>query len=60
VNEWRNRRSKLRANAPFREVLDGLEPEICRLRFFSPEEATQFVAGQLREVIQKLGITALE
>ena len=60
VNGWRNRRSKLSPNDTFREILDGLEPKIGRLRFLSREEAKEFVAGQLRELIQNLGKTALE
>jgi hypothetical protein len=60
VNGWRDRMTKLPPNDQAREVLDGLRPEIHRLKFSSPEEAKLFVAGQLRELIRTLGKTALE
>ena len=60
VSGWRDRMTKLRRDDQSREVYENLRPEIDRLRFRSPEDAKQFVAGQLQELVAPLGKTALE
>ena len=60
VNGWRNGLTKLHINDQTRETVVGLRRELPRLRSFSPEDAKKFVVGQLREIMQTLGKTALE
>jgi uncharacterized protein YoaH (UPF0181 family) len=60
VNDWRHRMTKLSPNDQAREVVDGLRQGIHPLKFASQAEAREFVAGQLRELIDPLGKSALE
>jgi hypothetical protein len=60
VSGWRGRMTKLPQDDQSREVYENLRPAIDRMSFRSPEDAKQFVAGQLQELIAPLGKTAVE
>jgi hypothetical protein len=60
IKSWRDRISRLPATDQERHTLEGLRKAVPRLRFGSLDSAKNFVSGQLRELLQKMGKPALE
>lgn len=60
VEGWRDRVTKLPATDHERETLEGLRKEIPRLKFYSVDDAKNFVIGQMRELLETIGKPALE
>ena len=55
VNGWRDRFTKLAKDDQTRETFEGLKPHIDALRPFTREEARDWVKGQMREALSKMG-----
>ena len=60
VNGWRDRFTKLPKEDQTRATYEGLRPHVSSLRPFTKVEARNFVKGQMREVLSKMGKPALE
>jgi hypothetical protein len=60
IKSWRDRISKLPSTDQERHTLEGLRKAVPPLKFDSLDAAKKFVAGQLRELLPKMGQPALE
>jgi hypothetical protein len=60
VKGWRDRFTKLAEHDQTRAIFEGLKPHIDPLGPFTKEEARDWVKGQMREVLSKMGSGAAE
>lgn len=60
VNGWRDRFTKLAKDDQTRTTFESLKPHIDPLGPFTKEEARDWVKGQMREVLSKMGSGAAE
>ena len=57
---WRDRFTKLAEDDQTRATFEGLKPSLLSLPPFTKEEARDWVKGQMREVLSKMGSGAAE
>jgi hypothetical protein len=60
VKGWRDRFTKLAEHDQTRAIFEGLRPHLVSLPPFTKEEARDWVNGQMREVLSKMGSGATE
>jgi hypothetical protein len=60
VKGWRDRYTKLAEDDQTRAILEGLRPHQVSLSHLTREQALDFVKGQMREVLSKMGNGASE